>query len=76
MTTKSEISKIAVDNTDKKNGAYTSYTVTVTPNTPIYEGDQITIKFPAELTLPDYNLLTCSVPTSSSLLQKVDCTKD
>lgn len=68
MIDDSEITKIAVDNSDKKNGAYTSYTVTVTPNTPVLEGDQITIRFPSELTLPDYNSLTCSVPSSSVLL--------
>ena len=39
MTDDSEISKVAVDNLDKKNGAYTSYTITITPNTPVFEGD-------------------------------------
>lgn len=76
MTELSEITKIAVDNADKSNGAVTAYTITVTPNTPVLQGDQMQIGFPVELTLPDYNSLTCGVNSALNLLLAVDCTKE
>jgi len=54
------------------NGAVTNYTINFTPNTPIFTGDKLSMKFPPEIGLPSQSNILCS---GSKNLISIICTK-
>jgi len=43
---------MAVSAANITNGATTTYSLTFSPNTPIFSGDLLKVKFPVEISLP------------------------
>eukprot|EP00347_Sterkiella_histriomuscorum_P010553 403375847 len=73
MTSLSDLTAITIDKSNNTNNAVTNYFFTLTPNSPILQNDQISIKFPPEIKLPDANLLACD--GDGTYLLTVICSK-
>lgn len=58
--------------TNVTNGAISDYSLTFTPNTPVFDGDKLNLRFPAEITLPDWNEFKC---TGDKNIFSMTCTK-
>jgi hypothetical protein len=52
MTTPGVVNSIAVSTANTTNGATNTYSLSFSPNTPIYSGDMLKITFPVEVSLP------------------------
>jgi hypothetical protein len=60
MKTPGKINFFSVSALNTTNGASTTYSLTVSPNTPILSGDILVLKFPAEVALPSSTNLQCN----------------
>ena len=64
---------VTVTPTNGTTGATTQYGIVINSNTPIFDGDQVTLTFPPEITLPSTSYISCSGNTD--YLTTVFCTK-
>jgi len=60
MKTPGTINSFSVSASNTTNGAITTYSLTISPNTPIFSGDVLMLTFPAEISLPSSTNLQCS----------------
>lgn len=68
-----QLTLVTATPTNGTTGATTTYAILIDSNTPILDGDQISIAFPPEITLPNTSYVTCN--GNSDYITTVYCTK-
>ena len=60
MSTMGNMDELSATMTNKTNGAYTTYTISIATLVPIDALDILYLTFPSEIILPENNYLECS----------------
>jgi len=73
MKSVGQMNLVTVTPTNGTTGATTQYGIFINSNTPIFDGDQVSLTFPREITLPSTSYISCS--GNKDYVEIVYCTK-
>jgi hypothetical protein len=72
MTDTSQLELVSAGMKNATNGAITDYIIIFTMNTPVFDGDNLELRFPPEMTLPSKSKFRCEAGNN---VLSVICTK-